>query len=58
MSKPVAEGEGTGAHSTIAFAPVRAQFVRIIQTDNIAEAPPWSIRNLRLFEARTNIAGQ
>jgi mono/diheme cytochrome c family protein len=51
-SKPVAEGEGTGAHSTIAFAPVRAQFVRITQTDNIADAPAWSIRNLRVFEAR------
>jgi mono/diheme cytochrome c family protein/glucose/arabinose dehydrogenase len=49
-SKPVAQGMGEGAHSTIAFAPVRAQFVRITQTDNIADAPPWSIRNLRVFE--------
>ena len=35
------------AHTTITFAPARAQFVRITQTDNIADAPPWSIRNLR-----------
>jgi mono/diheme cytochrome c family protein len=57
-SQPVAEGQGTGAHSTVTFAPVRAQFVRITQTDNIADAPPWSIRNLRLFAARANTAGK
>jgi hypothetical protein len=51
-SKPVAEGQGRGARTTITFAPARAQFIRITQTDNIAEAPPWSIRNLRVFEAR------
>jgi F5/8 type C domain-containing protein len=51
-SKPVAEGQGTGAHTTATFAPARAQFVRITQTDNIADAPQWSIRNLRVFEAR------
>jgi hypothetical protein len=51
-SKPVAEGKGEGGHTTIAFAPVRAQFVRITQTDNIADAPAWSVRNLRLYEAK------
>jgi mono/diheme cytochrome c family protein len=56
--KPVAEGKGTGAHTTITFVPTRAQFVRITQTDNIAAAPPWSIRNLRVFEARANTAGK
>jgi hypothetical protein len=44
---------GTGGRTTIAFTPVRAQFVRITQTDNIAAAPPLSIRNLRIYEART-----
>ena len=51
-SKPVAEGQGTGPRTTITFAPARARFVRITQTDNIAGAPQWSIRNLRIFEAR------
>jgi mono/diheme cytochrome c family protein len=55
-SKPVAEGRGDGAHTTVTFAPTRAQFVRITQTDNIADAPPWSIRNLRLYETRANTA--
>ena len=49
--KPVAEGKGDGAHTTITFAPVRAKFVRITQTDTVADAPAWSIRNLRIFEA-------
>src|SRR5262249_34462053 len=45
-SKPVAQGVGAGARTTITFAPTRAQFVRITQTDNLPDAPPWSIRNL------------
>jgi mono/diheme cytochrome c family protein/glucose/arabinose dehydrogenase len=57
-SKPVAEGQGTGAHTTATFAPARAQFVRITQTDNIPDAPQWSIRNLRVFEARANTAAR
>ena len=52
-SKPVAEGKGEGARTTITFAPTRAQFVRITQTDNIADAPAWTIRGLRLYEARS-----
>jgi hypothetical protein len=51
-SKPVAEGKGEGSHTAIAFAPTRAKFIRITQTDSAADAPPWSIRNLRLYEAR------
>lgn len=50
-SKPVAEGKGEGAHTTIAFAPSRARFIRITQTDSAADAPAWSIRNLRIYEA-------
>ncbi|HMC76861.1 MAG TPA: hypothetical protein VKH34_07000 [Vicinamibacterales bacterium] len=52
-SKPVASGLPTGSHATIAFTPTRARYVRITQTDNIADAPAWSIRNLRVYEART-----
>jgi hypothetical protein len=50
-SKPVAEGKGKGAHTTVSFAPTRAKFVRLTQTDTVADAPPWSIRNLRIYEA-------
>jgi hypothetical protein len=47
----VAEGKGEGQHTTITFAPTRAKFVRITQTDSAADAPPWSVRNLRIYEA-------
>ena len=50
-SKPVAEGKGEGLRTTITFAPTRARFVRITQTDAVADAPAWSIRNLRIYEA-------
>ena len=49
-SKPVAEGKGEGPRTTITFAPVRAKFVRITQTETVADAPAWSIRNLRIYE--------
>jgi mono/diheme cytochrome c family protein len=52
-SKPVASGKGEGGHTTITFAPTKAQYVRITQTDNIADAPAWSVRNLRIYEAKT-----
>jgi mono/diheme cytochrome c family protein len=55
-SKPVAEGKGAGVRTAIAFAPTRAKFVRITQTETAAEAPPWSIRNLRIYEAPANVA--
>jgi mono/diheme cytochrome c family protein len=50
-SKPVATGKGEGRHTTIAFAPVRAKFVRITQTDTVADAPEWSVSNLRIYQA-------
>ena len=50
-SQPVAQGKGDGPHTTITFAPVRAKFVRITQTETVSDAPAWSIRNLRIFEA-------
>ena len=46
---PVAEGQGTGAQTLIAFPPTRAKFVRITQTAAVDNAPPLSIRRLRLF---------
>jgi len=50
-SAPVADGQGLPGVTTIAFAPVRTKFVRITQTANTANAPPWSMRLLRLYEA-------
>ena len=50
-SKPVAEGKGSGQRTTISLAPTRAKFVRITQTDAVADAPPWSVRNLRVYAA-------
>jgi len=49
--QPVAEGQGSPGTTTITFAPVRARFVRITQTGNANDAPPWSMRLLRLYEA-------
>ena len=48
--KPVATGKGTGARTDITFTPTRAKFVRITQTDTVADAPNWSITFLRVFE--------
>jgi mono/diheme cytochrome c family protein len=48
---PVATGKGEGAHTTITFEPARARFIRITQTEAAADAPAWSIRNLRIYEA-------
>ena len=50
-SKPVAEGKGEGPRTVISFAPVRAKFVRLTQSGSAADAPAWSIRNLRIYEA-------
>jgi mono/diheme cytochrome c family protein len=50
-SRPVAEGQGAQGTTTISFPPVSARFVRITQTANVTDAPPWSMRLLRLYEA-------
>jgi hypothetical protein len=50
-SKAVVEGKGSGARTIITLPPTRAKFVRITQTGTAADAPPWSMRNLRLYEA-------
>ena len=49
--EPVAVGKGEGLRTTITFAPARAKFVRITQTDGAPGTPAWSIRNLRVYEA-------
>ena len=46
----VAEGQGGGRMTTIAFAPVTARVVRITQTAEVKEAPPWSMERLRLYQ--------
>ena len=50
-SAPVAEGQGSPGVTVIPFAPVSARFVRITQTANADNGPPWSMRLLRLYEA-------
>ena len=48
---PIAKGTGTGTSTSVTFKPVRAKFVRITQTGNETDAPPWSVLRLRLFES-------
>jgi len=50
-SAPVAEGQATEATTIITFAPAAARFVRITQTATVPDAPPWSMRLLRLYQA-------
>jgi len=53
--QPVARGKGIGTLTDIAFAPVRARFVRITQSGT-ADAP-WTIQRLRLYEPGAAAAG-
>jgi hypothetical protein len=53
-AKPVAEGRGSGAHTTITFAPVRAKFLRISETETAEPAAGWAMSNVRLYEAGNN----
>jgi mono/diheme cytochrome c family protein len=55
-STPVAEGKGEGAHTTITFAPTRAKFLKITQTETPADPAAWSIRSLRIYEAPESMA--
>jgi mono/diheme cytochrome c family protein len=50
-SSPIAQGKGEGPHTTITFNPTRAKFIRITQTETVADAPNWSIRSLRVYAA-------
>ena len=53
----MATGKGEGVRTTVTFAPTRAKFVRITQTDTVTDAPAWSIRNLRIYEAPASKGG-
>jgi mono/diheme cytochrome c family protein len=46
----IADGTGAPGANTIAFAPVRARFVRITQTATVENGPSWSMQRLRLFK--------
>jgi mono/diheme cytochrome c family protein len=48
-SGPVGEGRGSPGTTVIMMAPVSATFVRITQTANVENAPPWSMRLVRLY---------
>jgi glucose/arabinose dehydrogenase/mono/diheme cytochrome c family protein len=50
----VAEGQADGRTTTIAFAPTRARQVRLTQTADVKDAPPWSMERLRLYQPKTN----
>jgi mono/diheme cytochrome c family protein/glucose/arabinose dehydrogenase len=54
-SPPVAEGHGAPT-TTIAFAPVRAKFVRITQTAIEDNAPAFSIQRLKLYQSTKLVA--
>jgi mono/diheme cytochrome c family protein len=48
-SEPVAEGTGGPATTVVSFPPVQARFVRVTQTGQADDAPPWSVLNFRVF---------
>jgi len=50
-SNPVAQGKGQGSRTTITLPPTRAKFIRITQTETAPDAPSWSVRNLKVYEA-------
>jgi mono/diheme cytochrome c family protein/glucose/arabinose dehydrogenase len=50
-SVPIAEGDGVPGTTVIRFAPVSAKFIRITQTATASDAPAWSMRLVRLYEA-------
>ena len=56
-SAPVAEGQGAPGTTVITFAPVSATFVRITQTATVNDAPAWSMRLLRLYQAPVSPGG-
>jgi mono/diheme cytochrome c family protein len=57
-SAPVAAGQGSPGTTVIAWAPVRTKFVRITQTAATGNAPPWSMRLLRLYAAPDSTGGR
>ena len=51
-SAPVAEGPGSSPSTTIAFAPVRAKFVRITETATPEVPAPWYMQQIQLYELK------
>ncbi|HEV7991419.1 MAG TPA: c-type cytochrome [Gemmatimonadaceae bacterium] len=51
-SAPVADGQGSSPSMTIAFAPVKAKFVRITQTDSTENPAPWYMQQIQLYEVK------
>jgi hypothetical protein len=45
------QGTEGAVTTTVAFKPAQAKFVKITETDTPANAPVWSIQQLRLYEA-------
>jgi mono/diheme cytochrome c family protein len=50
-SDPIAKGDGTAGTNVMRFAPVSTKFVRITQTATVTDAPAWSMRLVRLYQA-------
>ena len=48
--KTVAEGKGSGTATRIAFAPVKAKFVKVTQTADGADLPPFMIQRFSLYD--------
>ena len=48
--KTVAQGKGSGTATRISFAPVRAKFVRVTETADGADLPPFMIQRFSLYD--------
>ena len=48
----VSDASGTGAPAVIAFKPTRAKFLKITQTLDVANGPPWGMNSLILYEIK------
>jgi len=46
------EGSGSGLTTISTFQPVQAKFVRITLTSDAADAPAWSMQNLKIYGFR------
>jgi mono/diheme cytochrome c family protein len=50
-SEPIATGLGAAGTTVIRFAPISTKFLRITQTATVTDAPAWSMRLVRVYEA-------
>jgi mono/diheme cytochrome c family protein/glucose/arabinose dehydrogenase len=50
-SEPIAEGRGGVRTTTIAFEPASVRFLRLTQTADEEDTPPWTMERLRVYEA-------